>query len=65
MYIYIYVCIGSALNPAALYALWYVSGQNAETFQAEHLVGPILGIYICIYLYVYIFFHIKMFTYAY
>mmetsp|Transcript_17271 Transcript_17271/g.16604 ORF Transcript_17271/g.16604 Transcript_17271/m.16604 type:complete len:246 (-) Transcript_17271:112-849(-) len=34
---------GSALNPAASYALWYVSGQHAETFQAEHLVGPILG----------------------
>ena len=36
---------GSIFNPAALYALWYVNGQTSGqwNFQAEHLIGPILG----------------------
>ena len=36
---------GSTFNPAALYALWYVNGQTSGEwgFQAEHLIGPILG----------------------
>ena len=36
---------GSTFNPAALYALWYVNGQSSGqwNFQAEHLIGPILG----------------------
>ena len=36
---------GSMFNPAALYALWYVHGQTSGqwNFQAEHLIGPILG----------------------
>ena len=36
---------GSMFNPAALYALWYVNEQSSGqwNFQAEHLIGPILG----------------------
>lgn len=36
---------GSLFNPAALYALSYVNGQTSGlwNFQAEHLIGPILG----------------------
>jgi glycerol uptake facilitator-like aquaporin len=35
----------STFNPAALYALWYISGNTAHpwSFQVEHLIGPILG----------------------
>ena len=36
---------GSMFNPAAMYALWCVNGLTTGQwiFQAEHLIGPILG----------------------
>jgi hypothetical protein len=35
----------STLNPAALYALWYVEGKDAIPWklQFEHLIGPLAG----------------------
>ena len=37
--------IGSTFNPAAVYALWYINGNTSGPwhFQAEHMIGPILG----------------------
>lgn len=36
---------GSAFNPAAMYALWYVGGNSNgnKILQQEHLIAPILG----------------------